>query len=132
MRYFNQQRKARIEIVPMIDIMFFLLVFFVMITLRMIPANGIASQLPSSGTAEQMPHPDIVVALKEDGSVFMNDRAVSLKELTRQLAAGNVAKTSVTIAGAATASVQQLMAVIDACRSAGVTQVGLAANKAKP
>ncbi|HVJ52721.1 MAG TPA: biopolymer transporter ExbD [Aliidongia sp.] len=132
MRYFDQPRKARIEIVPMIDIMFFLLVFFVMITLRMIPATGIASQLPSSGTAEQMPRPDVIVTLKEDGSVLMDDRAVLLEDLTRQLAAGDVAKTSVTIAGAAAASVQQLMAVIDACRRAGVTQIGLAANTAEP
>jgi biopolymer transport protein ExbD len=132
MRYFNQPRKARIEIVPMIDIMFFLLVFFVMITLRMIPATGIASQLPSSRTAEQIPHPNILVTLKEDGSVRMNDKTVSLNDLTRQIAAGDAAKTSVTIAGAATASVQQLMAVIDACRTGGVTQISLAANKAKP
>ena len=39
MRYF-ETRKARIEIIPMIDIMLFLLVFFAMLTLRMIPATG--------------------------------------------------------------------------------------------
>jgi biopolymer transport protein ExbD len=129
MRYF-EIRKARIEIVPMIDIMFFLLVFFVMITLRMIPATGIASQLPHSGTAEQMPRPSVVVTLRQDGSVVVDDKPSSLEELTKRLAAGDVAKTSVTIAGAASASVQQLMGVIDACRTAGVTQIGLAATKA--
>jgi biopolymer transport protein ExbD len=127
-RYLDQPRKARIEIVPMIDIMFFLLVFFVMITLRMIPATGIASQLPHSGTAEQMPHPDKIVTLQQDGSVLLDSQPVTLEELTHQLAAGDVDKTAVTIAGAATASVQQLMAVIDACRTAGVTQIGLAAK----
>ncbi len=127
MRYF-ETRKARIEIVPMIDIMFFLLVFFVMITLRMIPATGVASQLPHSGTAEQMPHPNVIVTLKPDGSLLVDDKPASPQELTRQLAAGDAAKTAVTIAGAATATVQQLMAAIDACRSAGVTQIGLAAK----
>ena len=48
---FFVEKKGRIEIIPMIDIMFFLLVFFVMITLRMIPATGIASKLPRSSTA---------------------------------------------------------------------------------
>jgi biopolymer transport protein ExbD len=128
MRYFSQPRKARVEIVPMIDIMFFLLVFFIMITLRMIPATGVASQLPRSGTAEQMPRPDVIVTLKQDGSVLIDDKPIALDALTRQLAAGDVSKTAVTIAGAASASVQQLMAVIDACRTAGVTQIGLAAK----
>jgi biopolymer transport protein ExbD len=127
MRYF-EIRKARIEIVPMIDIMFFLLIFFVMITLRMIPASGIASQLPHSGTAAQMPHPDVVVTVEPDGRVLMDDRPVALDALTRQLADGDATKKAVTIAGAATASVQQLMAVIDACRAAGVTQIDLAAK----
>lgn len=127
MRYF-EIRKARIEIVPMIDIMFFLLIFFVMITLRMIPASGIASQLPHSGTAEQMPHPDVIVTVEPDGRVLMDDRPVALDALTQRLAAGDAAKTAVTVAGAASASVQQLMAVIDACRTAGVTQIDLAAK----
>jgi biopolymer transport protein ExbD len=128
MRYFEQPRKARIEIVPMIDIVFFLLVFFIMITLRMIPATGIASQLPHSGTAEQMPHPDVIVTLGKDGNVVIDDQPVSLEELTQKLTAGDVAKTVVTIAGASSASIQQLMAVMDACRKAGVTQIGLAAQ----
>src|SRR5262245_28816433 len=114
MRYFEHSRKVRIEIVPMIDIIFFLLVFFVMITLRMIPATGIASQLPHSGTAEQMPRPDVIVTLGKDGGVVMDDRPVGLEELTQKLAAGDVAKTAVTIAGASSASIQQLMAVMDA------------------
>jgi biopolymer transport protein ExbD len=53
---------------------------------------------------------------------------VGLEELTQKLAAGDVAKTVVTIAGASSASIQQLMAVMDACRKAGVTQIGLAAQ----
>ncbi|MBW8065887.1 MAG: biopolymer transporter ExbD, partial [Ferrovum sp.] len=45
MNYFETKR-ARIEIIPMIDIMFFLLVFFIMITLHMIPSTGVASKMP--------------------------------------------------------------------------------------
>jgi len=128
MRYL-EQRKARIEIVPMIDIMFFLLIFFVMVTLRMIPATGIASQLPHSSTAEEMPHPKILVALLEDGSVTADGQPISLDALTSKLAVGDAAHTAVTIASVKAASVQQLVAVMDACRAAGVTQIGLAAQQ---
>ncbi len=45
MRYF-EHRKARIEIIPMIDVMLFLLVFFIIVTLNMIPDAGVNLQLP--------------------------------------------------------------------------------------
>ncbi|MHB1203420.1 MAG: ExbD/TolR family protein, partial [Acidithiobacillus sp.] len=44
-RYF-EAHKGRVEIIPMIDIMLFLLVFFIMITLQMIPDKGLNLQLP--------------------------------------------------------------------------------------
>jgi biopolymer transport protein ExbD len=132
MRYL-EQRKARIEIVPMIDIMFFLLIFFVMATLRMIPATGIASQLPHSSTAQQMPHPKLLVSLLEDGSIIVDNQPMSLEALTDRLkAAGHAAETAVTIASVKGASVQKLMAVMDACRTAGVTQLALAAAARQP
>ena len=42
-------KKARIEIIPMIDVMMFLLVFFVLISLNVIPAQGLKTSLPKSG-----------------------------------------------------------------------------------
>ncbi|HET6309325.1 MAG TPA: biopolymer transporter ExbD [Rhodopila sp.] len=128
MRYF-ETRKARIEIIPMIDIMLFLLVFFVMIVMRMIPGSGIASQLPHSGTADQLPHPKVVVTLLADGTVEIGDDPISLAGLTAKLAGeADPAKTDVTIAGASAVSLQNLLGVMDAVRRAGVTSVGIAAR----
>ena len=130
MRYF-EQRKARIEIIPMIDIMFFLLVFFIMITLRMIPATGISSQLPQSSTAQALPHPKLLVVLQSDGSIRVNDRVMTLTALTAKLAAApHPEQQVVTIAGAKAVSLQNLLAVMDACRKAGVTQISVAAKEA--
>ncbi len=66
MRYFTQ-RRARIEIIPMIDIMLFLLVFFVMFSLRMIPASGHVTKLPTSSSATQIPTPKILDELESSG-----------------------------------------------------------------
>ncbi|OIQ94504.1 biopolymer transport protein ExbD [mine drainage metagenome] len=130
MRYF-ERKKARIEIIPMIDIVFFLLVFFVMITLRMIPAAGIASQLPQSRSAENLPHPKLVVTLEADGHVEVDGQTLGLDALTVRLRGEpDHATLAVTIAGAKSASLQSLIAVMDACRDAGVTQVGVAAQPA--
>ncbi|HKJ07774.1 MAG TPA: biopolymer transporter ExbD [Gammaproteobacteria bacterium] len=129
MRYFNTP-KARIEIIPMIDIMFFLLVFFIMITLRMIPDAGMATQLPQSSTATQLPHPKLTVTLKSDGTVLVHGKPITLAALTAQLAAHDPSHTDVTIAGAKSVSLQHLMDVMDACRHAGVTDLGIAAREA--
>ena len=127
MRYF-EVRKARIEIVPMIDIMFFLLVFFVIAMLKMIPSSGIASQLPHSSTATEVPHPKVLIDLLKNGSVLVDGKPVALPALSHQLASNDPAKTAVTIASDQGTSVQSLMSVMDACRTAGVTQISLAAK----
>jgi len=128
MRYF-ETRKARIEIIPMIDIMLFLLVFFIMVLLRMIPGSGISSQLPNSHTAEQLPHPKVVVTLLADGSTQIGQEVLTLDALTARLAAEpDPGKMDVTIAGAASVSLQNLLAAMDAVRKAGVTAVGIAAR----
>jgi biopolymer transport protein ExbD len=128
MEYFKS-RKARIEIIPMIDIMLFLLVFFFMISLRMIPAKGVVTQLPRSSTAQQMQHPKVMVSMREDGSIDVDGNQMSLAELTQMLARQpEPDKTQVTIAGAKSASVQHLLDVMDACRHGGVIQIGLAAR----
>ncbi|MHB8255939.1 MAG: ExbD/TolR family protein [Acidiferrobacterales bacterium] len=128
MRYFDR-KKARIEIIPMIDIMFFLLVFFIMITLRMIPSTGIVTNLPRSSTANAMPPPKVLVALGPDGTITVGGRMLSAVELTAFLQSRDPAHVIVTIEGAKQASVQNLMTVMDACRAAGVTRIGLAARR---
>ena len=126
-RYF-QTRRARIEIIPMIDIMLFLLVFFAMLTLRMIPTSGHVSKLPTSATATVIPAPKLLIEIHTDRQFFVEGNAVSLHRITEIVEQREPAKLAVTIAGAADASLQQVMDVIDAVREGGATQVALAAR----
>ena len=128
MRYF-ETRKARIEIIPMIDIMLFLLVFFAMMTLRMIPTTGQVSRLPTSSTASVMPAPKLLVEIRAAGQLFAEGQFVTAERITALVKTRDPAKLSVTIAGGEDASLQQVMAVIDAVRMGGATQVGLAARQ---
>ncbi|MFM0626899.1 ExbD/TolR family protein [Paraburkholderia xenovorans] len=131
MKYF-EARKARIEIIPMIDIMFFMLVFFIIITLHMIPNAGLRTQLPSAASAQSLPPPKVTVTLAADGSVSVDGRTLSTADLTALLAKRpDPAHTLVTIAGAKDVRLQKLVNVMDACRVAGVTQVSLAAQPEK-
>ena len=130
MRYF-QRRKARIEIVPMIDIMFFLLVFFIMVTLNMIPATGIDSRLPVSASAERLESPQVVISLDAAGIISVEQQPLALPQLTALLRERG-AETRVVIAGAEAAAVGDLIAVMDACRAAGVTRIGMATRTLPP
>jgi biopolymer transport protein ExbD len=78
MRYMST-RKARIEIIPMIDIMLFLLVFFAMLTLRMIPSSGHVTKLPTSSTATVIPHPKLLVEISKDGSLLVENNTLTLE-----------------------------------------------------
>ncbi len=128
MRYF-ETRKARIEIIPMIDIMLFLLVFFAMMTLRMIPTTGQVSKLPTSSTATVMPSPKLLVEIRTGGILYVEGQGVTASDITALVRARDPAKLAVTVAGGEDASLQQVMTVIDAVKLGGATQVGLAARQ---
>lgn len=128
MRYF-EHKKARIEIIPMIDVMLFLLVFFIMVTLSMIPDAGVKLQLPQASTAKALPHPEFTVNVLADGSIRLKDKLVTTDELIKILVDdGDPAKTDLTIASDKTTAFQNFVAVIDAARKAGVQNIGIAAQ----
>jgi biopolymer transport protein ExbD len=128
MRYF-ETRKARIEIIPMIDIMLFLLVFFAMMTLRMIPTSGQISKLPTSSTASAIPPPKLMVEIRSNGQLLVEGREAEAAEITALVKSRDPANLAVTIAGSDDASMQHLMKAVDAVRLGGATQIGLAAKQ---
>jgi biopolymer transport protein ExbD len=128
MRYF-ETRKARIEIIPMIDIMLFLLVFFAMMTLRMIPTSGQISKLPTSSTASAIPPPKLMVEIRSNGQLLVEGREAEAAQITALVKSRDPANLAVTIAGSDDASMQHLMNAVDAVRLGGATQIGLAAKQ---
>ncbi len=130
MRYF-EVRKPRIEIIPMIDIMLFLLVFFVMIALKMIPSSGLIGHLPTSATTESLPPTKVLIEIHQNGTLMVDEQVMSIESLKAKLRPLAQGKTVVTIAGAATVNMQQLAEVMDACRQSGISQIGLATRNAK-
>jgi len=118
MRYFTQ-RRARIEIIPMIDIMLFLLVFFVMFSLRMIPASGHVTKLPASSSAAQIPTPKLLVELESSGRLYVEGKQITYAQLTALLKQRDAEKTAVTLAGTESVSLQDVLHAIDAVKAGG-------------
>lgn len=123
------QRHARLEIVPMIDVMMFLLVFFVMIALSMIPNAGLSVDLPSAATASTLPTSQLAVALDKTGTLRAEGHLLSLPELVARIGASDAKTTSVVISADRTVDFQHVMAVMDAARGAGVKDIGLATKQ---
>ncbi|MBB5020112.1 MULTISPECIES: biopolymer transporter ExbD [Chitinivorax] len=127
-----EHKEARIEVIPLIDIMMFLLIFFMVVTLKMMEGAGITLQLPSSKTATTMQPPvKVAVGVKEDGSILVDNQAHTHESLTALLKQkkASAPKVEVIIAGDKTTSLQTLMSVMDDVRAAGITAVGIATKK---
>ncbi|HVZ80613.1 MAG TPA: biopolymer transporter ExbD [bacterium] len=78
-------KRVRIEIIPMIDVIFFLLVFFMVSSLAMTRINSVKVLLPKmSGKAENMKQ-NIILTVKKDGTLLVNKTQVNLGTLGAQL-----------------------------------------------
>jgi biopolymer transport protein ExbD len=75
-------KRARIEIVPMIDTMAFLLIFFMMASLAMTPMNSLKVNLPGAASGEQTNAARVILTMTIKGDIFLNRRKVSLNEVT--------------------------------------------------
>ena len=137
MRQWQQspRKKARIEIIPMIDVMMFLLVFFVLISVNVIPALGIKTQQPNSSQAQNLKTPDkqVVVTLGREGLIQLDGQTVELERLVSTIKAKANAseQIAVIVNSDKGAEVQTLVDVMDAIKAAGLGKVALAARERK-
>ena len=121
-------RHARLEIVPMIDVMMFLLVFFVMIALSMIPNAGLTIALPGATASGPLPPAPLVIAVARDGGIHADGEAIPLDDVARRIARHVPAVASVVVAADRDVDFQHVILLMDAVRRAGITQIGVATN----
>jgi biopolymer transport protein ExbD len=127
------RRRARIEIIPLIDIMFFLLATFVMVSLSMIRNQGINVNLPIASTSAPQDRKSFVsITVTEKGEFYWNKDPVDLAAVVshlRQLKQIE-ADPKVFINGDAKAHFEDIVAVLDEARKVGITKVAIeTANK---
>lgn len=128
-RQYLQVNRARIEIIPMIDIMMFLLIFFMIATLKMIAGSGIRLELPGSATAEDLPAVQVTIGVDTNGAMYIDGKPTRAPELRARLDEARRSKeVEVVIDGDKGMSLQTLIDVMDIIRSAGITAVGIATN----
>ncbi|MEL0069855.1 MAG: biopolymer transporter ExbD [Betaproteobacteria bacterium] len=120
--------RPRVEVIPMIDIMMFLLIFFVVISLKMIAGTGVDMNLPGSKTTEEIKEATITVGVKKDNQFIVNGQTISSSELTTKLMdLKKNRKVAVIIAGDKDVPLSTLIDAMDSVRGAGINSVGIAA-----
>lgn len=122
-------KKARIEIIPLIDIMFFLLASFMLASLSMIRLQSIKMDLPTATVAKRDFKPDIVnIGVDKAGNVFLDKKPVNQVELQTFLSNKFRANTNVPvyISGDKDATHGTVIGVLDLVRRQGIQKVSFA------
>lgn len=120
------RKKARLEIIPLIDIMFFLLASFMMVTLTMTKQRTVSVNLPAASTSQTNLKPDnIALAVTASGQIMIEKKKVTLDELAvliKQRLAINK-DLPIYISGDTATPHGAMIAVLDYVRRCGVTKV---------
>jgi len=130
-RAFFAGKRPRIEIIPMIDIMMFLLVFFIMITLKMIASSTLKLELPGAATADSLADTRVLIGIQNDGLAAIDGVKMSRSDI--QIVLKRVQTTSrkveVDIAADKDVSAELLVDAMRMVQEAGITSVGIVARK---
>lgn len=128
-----QQKNARIELIPLIDIIFLLLVFFIYSMLSMAVYRGIPVVLPDAETVEDAKEQAIFITVDKNGNVFVNKELTGRDELFDRLRMEHVAfpQKIAIIAGDGDSPYKVFIDVLDKVRLAGFKKVSMEARPEK-
>jgi biopolymer transport protein ExbD len=81
----ESEKPLSINIVPMIDVVFAVLAFFILSSLYLTRAEGLPVTLPGAETADGQPQQRVVLTIDEQGSLFLGDQAVDDAQLLERI-----------------------------------------------
>ncbi len=121
-----ENAEARIEIVPLIDIMFFLLASFMLVSLSMVNLKSVKVNLPTATTSTPESRKDFVdISVDKIGAVYLDKKPMRDDQLVSSLAASRQKNPAmrVFISGDKQALHGDIIHVLDLVRSAGIEKV---------
>ena len=129
-------KRARIEIIPLIDIIFFLLATFIMVSLSMTKNQGVQVALPTASTStslgdQQEMDKAVTLTVNAKGDVFYNKEKITLAQLPLRLQTlkSSAKDPKVIINSDANADWKHVVGVLDEVRRVGIAKVGVNTDK---
>lgn len=122
--------KPEISMAPLVDIVFLLLIFF-MVTTVFPEDDGLLIEKPASENAAQLNNEQIIIKLDQKGSAHMNGQLVTMKDIKRLLKVDLATnpQLAVTIHADRRATTESLIDIIDAAKAGGAKQLGIATDE---
>ncbi len=117
-----------IDIAPLIDIVFQLLIFF-MLTSSFIMQPGIKVNLPKAVTSEVVKYENIEIIVSGENVTYFNGKVVTTQELNKLLKQAAKRDQFVLIKADRRASLGRVVEIWDTCRDLGITQINIATNQ---
>ena len=121
------KERPTIELVPMIDVTIFLLVFFMLFTTFKTTEQGIEIDLPRAATGTETPPSNLVVSITESGALMLDGEFTTLdnfRNVAARVAQANP-RATVTIRGDSKSYWEHAVSVMDAARQAGLYQFAI-------
>jgi len=130
------KKRARIEIIPLIDIIFFLLATFIMVSLSMSKNQGVQVALPTASSAASLGDQSeldkaVTLSVNEKGEVYWNKEKITLAQLPlrlQTLKAGSK-DPKVILNSDGSSAFKYVVAVLDEVRKIGIAKVGINTDK---
>ncbi len=115
-------------IIPMIDIIFFLLVFFMMSMLSMVVQRSIDLSMPSAQTAKISVHESVPVSITQDGSIYVEREKIARKDFRRrmEIEKNHNPDLNVILRADAKSEHEAFVYVLDQVKSVGIHRIGIA------
>jgi biopolymer transport protein ExbD len=127
---YRSKDNAGIDIAPMLDMVFILLIFFI-VTSSFVRETGIDVNKPKASSAQELARESILIGISREGTIHINESQVDLRTLRtilQQMIAEKPDRAAVVVADRDTPS-GKIVDVLDECNIARVKKVSIAANK---
>ncbi|MDX6766815.1 MAG: biopolymer transporter ExbD [Candidatus Methylacidiphilales bacterium] len=128
------RKKARIEIVPLIDIMFFLCATFILVNLTMTKNQGVTVAVPAASSASKQDdkkNTTVTLSVTEKGEVFYNKDKITIAQLPYRLQTLKATdkEANIIINGDGNADFKVVVSVLDEVKKIGISKVGISTEK---
>jgi len=120
--------EGRLDIAPLIDVIFLLLVFF-MLTSSFIFQPGIKINLPKALTSEVIQRENLIIIVRDDNTLYINERRIEIDELSSRLEIAAKESKPILIKADRKASLGKVVEVWDLCRSEGIQKINIATTQ---
>jgi len=126
----RRSRGVDINMAPLIDMIFILLIFF-LVTTSFVKESGVEVQRPVAQSAETKEKANLIIGIDARGDIYIEGQHIDVRSVRPRMEQYlmETPKGSVVIAADKQSRTETLIQVLDACRLAGVTNISVAARK---